>query len=168
MDNREPRPKALSKQQAELKAQSFCAYQERSQHEVRSKLYDWGLPPRDVEMIISELIEENFLNEERFAEAYTLGKFRIKGWGRIRIKQGLKLKQVPEKLIAKSLLKIDGSDYLDKLRSLLEKKSATLSEKDHFKRRYKLLTYASAKGYEKDLIFDLLNNNQLSPDTEKK
>lgn len=144
-----------------MKAESFCAYQERSQFEIRNKLYEWGLHHKEVEEIISELIDQNFLNEERFALAYTLGKFRIKGWGRLKIKQGLKLKGVPDKLIAKSLKAIDGDDYFSKLEQLLEKKSKTIAEKDPFKRRYLLTRYAAGKGYEADLISELLINNKL-------
>lgn len=161
MLNSESKPKVFSPQQARVKAESFCAYQERSQHELRNKLYEWGLHQRDVEAIISELIESNFLNEERFALAYCLGKFRIKGWGKLKIKQGLKFKRVPDKLIQKVLKIIDPEDYLAKLEQILIKKSATVSEKDPFKRRYKLMQYAASKGFEKDLISDLLKDNQL-------
>ena len=161
MRNEQSRPKIFSRQQAKVKAESFCAYQERSQFEIRNKLYEWGLHQKEVEEIISELIDQNFLNEERFALAYALGKFRIKGWGRLKIKQGLKLKGVPDKLIAKSLKAIDGDDYFSKLEQLLEKKSKTIAEKDLFKRRYLLTRYAAGKGYEQDLISELLINNQL-------
>lgn len=161
MKNEQSRPKIFSRQQAKVKAESFCAYQERSQFEIRNKLYEWGLHQKEVEEIISELIDLNFLNEERFALAYALGKFRIKGWGRLKIKQGLKLKGVPDKLIAKSLKAIDGDDYFSKLEQLLEKKSKTIAEKDPFKRRYLLTRYAAGKGYEADLISELLINNKL-------
>ena len=161
MINPEIKPKVFTPQQARIKAESFCAYQERSQSEIRDKLYEWGLHQQDVEQIIAELIENNFLNEERFALAYTLGKFRIKGWGKIKIKQGLKFKRVPDKLIQKSLQKIDPEDYLEKLRVLLKKKSATVAEKDPYKRRYKLMKYAAGRGFEKDLISDLLKDNHL-------
>lgn len=153
--------KVFTRQQALLKAESFCAYQERSQHEIRNKLYEWGLHQNEVETIISELIENNFLNEERFAVAYTLGKFRIKGWGKIKIRQGLKLKRVPDKLIQKSLQKIDEDDYFDTLKKVLIKKSAIVKEKDPYKRRYKLMQYAASRGFEKDLISDLLKDNHL-------
>lgn len=153
--------KVFTRQQALLKAESFCAYQERSQHEIRNKLYEWGLHQNEVETIISELIENNFLNEERFAIAYTLGKFRIKGWGKIKIRQGLKLKRVPDKLIQKSLQKIDEDDYFDTLKKVLIKKSAIVKEKDPYKRRYKLMQYAASRGFEKDLISDLLKDNHL-------
>lgn len=161
MLNPEIKPKVFSPEQARVKAESFCAYQERSQHEIRSKLYEWGLHEKDVERIISDLIEENFLNEERFALAYTLGKFRIKGWGKMKIKQGLKFKRVPDKLIQKALKIIDPDDYLEKLEKILVKKSASVSEKDPYKRRYKLMSYAAGRGFEKDLISDLLKDNQL-------
>jgi len=153
--------KIFSRQQAKVKAESYCAYQERSQFEIRNKLYEWGLHQKDVEEIISELIELNFLNEERFALAYSLGKFRIKGWGKNKIRQGLKLKRIPDKLIIKSLKSIDNDDYLIMLRKILQKKSNTISEKDPFKKRYLLSRFATSKGYESDLITDLLINNKL-------
>ncbi|MHB1178518.1 MAG: regulatory protein RecX [Daejeonella sp.] len=158
MTNEPSVTKVFSREQAKTKAESYCAYQERSQQEVRNKLYDWGLHERDVEQIISELIEQNFLNEERFAIAYTLGKFRIKGWGKIKIRHALKLKGVPEKMIIKSLKAIDPDDYREKLKQLIEKKAATLREADPFKLRYLLTRYAASKGYEGDLIGDVLKN----------
>ena len=161
MENEQIKKRIFSRQQAKVKAESYCAYQERSQFEIRNKLYEWGLYQTDVEEIISELIEENFLNEERFALAYTLGKFRIKGWGKIKIKQSLKLKRVPDKLIKKSLDAIDDDDYLMMLKRILEKKSKTIKEKDPFKYRFLLSRYASGKGYEPDLISDLLISNKL-------
>ena len=161
MKNETSIPKIFSREQAKIKAESYCAYQERSQFEIRNKLYEWGLYQRDVEEIISELIELNFLNEERFALAYSLGKFRIKGWGKIKIRQGLKLKRIPDKLIIKSLKSIEYDDYLMMLKKILQKKSNTISEKDPFKKRYLLTRFASSKGYESDLITDLLINNKL-------
>ena len=161
MKNETSIPKIFSREQAKIKAESYCAYQERSQFEIRNKLYEWGLHQKDVEEIISELIELNFLNEERFALAYSLGKFRIKGWGKNKIKQGLKLKRIPDKLIIKSLKSIDDNDYLIMLRKILQKKSNTIFEKDPFKKRYLLSRFATSKGYESDLIADLLINNKL-------
>lgn len=162
MDEGQERKKVYSKKEGFLKACSYCAYQERSQNEVRIKLYDLGLYPSDVELVIVDLIQENFLNEERFAIAYTLGKFRMKGWGKKKIKQGLKLKKVPEKLIANALKKIDDAQYLEKLNKLIGKKKDLLKEKNQLKERYKLTQYALMKGYESDLIFDVLNNNKLT------
>ncbi|MGF7077422.1 regulatory protein RecX [Mucilaginibacter sp. 3215] len=143
------------------KAEHFCAYQERAQQEVRDKLYEWGLWPDAVERIISQLIEGNFLNEERFARIYAKSKFNQKVWGRIKIKQGLKLKRVPDVLIKKALLTIDPDDYLAALTHLLQKKEATLTEKNQLKRRYKLQQYAMGRGFEAALISDILKNSEL-------
>ena len=143
------------------KAEHFCAYQERAQQEVRDKLYDWGLWPDAVENIIVKLIGDNFLNEERFAKAYVQGKFKQKGWGRIKIKQGLKIKKIPEKLLQKALLTIDGDEYFEMLTKVLSKKAALLTEKVSYKRRYKLQQYALSRGFESDLINDVLKNSEL-------
>jgi regulatory protein len=161
LKNEQSIPKIFSREQAKVKAESYCAYQERSQFEIRNKLYEWGLHQKDVEEIISELIALNFLNEERFALAYSLGKFRIKGWGKNKIRQGLKLKRITDKLIIKSLKSIEDDDYLMMLKKILQKKTNTISEKDPYKKRYLLTRYASSKGYESDLIADLLINNKL-------
>lgn len=143
------------------KAEHFCAYQERAQQEVRDKLYEWGLWPDAVEHIISQLIEGNFLNEERFARIYAKSKFNQKVWGRIKIKQGLKLKRVPDVLIKKALLTIDPDDYLTALTHLLQKKEAILNEKNQLKRRHKLQQYAMGRGFEAELIADILKNSEL-------
>lgn len=143
------------------KAEHFCAYQERSQQEVRDKLYEWGLWPEAVELVISQLIEGNFLNEARFANAYALGKFNQKAWGRIKIKQGLKLKRVPDTLIKKALLNIDADTYLAALTGIIEKKAALLTEKNKLKRKYKLQQYALGRGYETDLILEVLKTSDL-------
>lgn len=143
------------------KAEHFCAYQERAQQEVRDKLYDWGLWPDAVEHIISQLIEGNFLSEERFAKLYAKSKFNQKAWGRIKIKQGLKLKRIPDVLIKKALLGIDLDDYLAALTHLLQKKAATITEKNQLKRRYKLQQYAMGRGFEAELISDILKNSEL-------
>jgi regulatory protein len=143
------------------KAEHYCAYQDRAQQEVRDKLYEWGLWTDAVENIISELIGAGFLNEERFAKAYAIGKFRQKAWGKIKIKQGLKLKKVPDVLIKKALALIDGDDYIAALTHVLEKKAALSKEKDSYKRRYKLQQYAMSRGFESDLTLEVLRNSDL-------
>jgi len=150
------------KRSALVKAESYCAYQERAQQEVRDKLYDWGLHHDDVEEVITELIVTNFLNEERFAMSYVSGKFNIKKWGKIKIKQGLKLKRVPEKMIIKALNSIDYDKYLQTILAAAEKKSAVLVENDKYKRKYKLITYLMGKGFESNLISEVLKDNNLT------
>ena len=157
----EKKQKITDEKVALKKAEHYCAYQERSQQEVRDKLYEWGLWPTAIEKIITQLIVDGYLNEERFARAYALGKFRQKGWGKIKIKQGLKLKRVPDGLIKKSLGAIDPDAYTIMLTQLLEKKAALVKEKNDFKRRYQLQQYALGRGYESDLIAEVLKNSDL-------
>ena len=111
MMEEEKRKKIYSPQEALKKAYKFCAYQERNQQEIRDKLYEWGLHKQDVEQIISQLISEGFINEERFAIAYAGGKFRIKHWGKIKIKLALKQKNISEYCINKALREINNRDY---------------------------------------------------------
>jgi regulatory protein len=150
--------KKIDAQSARAKAEHYCAYQERSQQEVRDKLYEWGLKPDEVENTIGGLIGDNFLNEERFSKAYALGKFRQKGWGKGKIKQGLKFKRVSDVLIKKALAAIPGDEYLAMLQKVLTKRAKTVTEKEPFKRDYKLRQYALSRGYENDLIGDILRD----------
>ena len=153
--------KTLTPGAARLKIESWCAWQDRAQQEARDKLYDWGLHQADVENIIAELIEQNFLNEERFALAYAKGKFNQKHWGKIKIKQGLKAKQVSDPLIKKSLGSLNYDDYLMVIRQVLEKKSRTEKEKHPQKRQYKLQQYAYGRGFEPALIREVLASSDL-------
>lgn len=152
----------LDKRTALAKAEHYCAYQERSQQEVRNKLYEWGLWSNEVEELISELIQTNFLNEERFTRAYVSGKFKIKKWGKVKIKQGLKLKRVPEKMIINALKGIDYDEYLNVILETAQKKAPLIKEKDPYKSKYKLITYLMGKGFEKELIIEVLRNSDLS------
>jgi regulatory protein len=152
----------LSRNAALAKAEHYCAYQERSQQEVRDKLYEWGLWKDDVEELISELIQTNFLNEERFATAYVSGKFRIKKWGKIKIRQGLKLKRVPDKMIANALKTIDLDEYMGVILDAAQKKLIFIQEKDAYKRKYKLMNYLIGRGFESNLIAEVLKDNDLA------
>lgn len=143
------------------KAEAYCAYQERSQYEVRGKLIQLGIRGDELEEIILHLINENFLNEERFAKAYAVGKLRMKSWGKNKIAQGLKFKQVSAPLIKKALQHLDEEEYLDQLKHLLEKKAENIKEKVAYQRKYKLTQYALSRGFERDLIFFLLKDNDL-------
>jgi regulatory protein len=143
------------------KAEHYCAYQERSQQEVRDKLYEWGLYTNTVENIIIQLIAGNFINEERFANAYVRGKFNQKGWGKNKIKQGLKFKRVSDVLIKKALNNINEDDYLQMLDKVIQKKASLLNEPEPYKRKYKLQQYALGRGYENDLIADVLKDSNL-------
>ncbi len=143
----------LSKEQALPKIKQYCTYQERCHAEVKEKLYAFGLYKKDVEQLMSQLIEENYLNEERFAIQYAGGKFRMNQWGRIKIKYALKQKQVSDYCIKKALKEINESDYKKTLQKLAEQKLKTLkSEKNIFIKKRKLQDYLLQKGYESELV----------------
>lgn len=139
-----------------VKMQSWCAYQERSQHDARQKLYELGLWQEAVENIIVQLIQDNFLNEERFAIQFAKGKFNIKKWGRIKIKQELKQKRISEYCLKKALQQIDGDEYYNTLKKIINQKKKLTKEKHPLKLKQKLYSYAISKGYESDLIMDAL------------
>jgi regulatory protein len=148
--------KKYSPEQAWSKSLKWCAYQERSQQDVRDKLYDYGLHERQVEELISRLIQEGFLNEERFAIAFAGGKFRILGWGKVKIKLALKQKKVSDYCIKKALSQIDDTAYTQKLKQVLLKRAKEIKEKDAFKRNYKLAQYALSRGFEQDIVWSII------------
>ncbi len=146
--------------EALLKIRDWCAYQERCQQEVRDKLYEYGLKTDDVENIIAQLVSENFVNEERFAIAFAGGKFRIKKWGKIKIRQELKAKRVSDYCIKKGMEQIEDTEYIKTLKRLLVLKTKLITEKNHLKKKQKLVRYALGKGYEQDIVFDILKSNE--------
>ena len=156
MDDYQGRQKTYTPKEAKIKAESYCAYQERSQQEVRDKLYLWGLHREEVEEIISTLILDNFLNEERFAMAYAQGKLRMKGWGKIKIKHHLKNKRVSDPLIRIALQAIDPEEYLQLFYDIVEKKAGKEPDKLSLTEKSKLIRYLQSKGFENDLIFSYL------------
>jgi regulatory protein len=149
--------KQLSKEQALQKLKHYCGYQERSHGEVRQKLYDLGVWKKDHDEIIATLIEENYLNEERFAMAFVSGKFRMKQWGRVKIKYELKQKQVSEYSIKKALKEIDEDDYMIMLKKLADDKYGALKDEQYLARKKKTMDYLMQKGYEPGLIQKVLN-----------
>ena len=149
--------KYFSKEEALQKAKQYCAYQERCHSEVKEKLYSFGLYKKEVDELLCELISENYLNEERFAIQYAGGKFRIKQWGRIKIKYALKQKQVSEYCIKKALKGIDEGDYKKVLQKLFEQKLKILkSEKNIFIKKRKLQDHLLQKGFEINLVAQLI------------
>jgi regulatory protein len=140
------------------KIKHYCAYQERSHAEVKQKLYGYGLYKNEVELLLSNLIEENYLNEERFAIAFAGGKFRIKQWGKTKIKYELSQKQVSAYCIKKALASIAEEDYEKTLQKLAQEKLKTLqSEKNIFAKKSKLQNYLMVKGYEFAIVAKIVN-----------
>ncbi|MFM7175997.1 MAG: regulatory protein RecX [Bacteroidota bacterium] len=135
---------------------SYCAYQERSQQEVRDKLYSLGMTPDQVEQGVTILITEGFVNEGRFAEAYARGKHRTKRWGRIKIRMGLKRHGVSDVCIRKALENLPDDEYIATLLKLLEVKRRTLGGKDDFKSMEALLRAGISHGFEPELVRDCM------------
>ncbi len=149
--------KNIGTEKAFKKAKYYCAYQERSHAEVKKKLYGFGLYKNEVELLMSQLIEENYLNEERFATAFAGGKFRIKQWGKTRIKFELKQRRVSDYSIKKALEVIPDDDYEKTLQKLALEKLATLNtEQNIFTKKSKLQNYLVSKGYEFNLIAEII------------
>jgi regulatory protein len=144
--------KHLTKEQALQKLKHYCAYQERSHHEVKEKLYNLGVWKKEHDEIIATLIEEGYLNEERFAIAFAGGKFRIKQWGRVKIKYELKQKQVSDYSIKKALKQIDEEEYMIVLKKLAEQKYAALKGEQYMIRKKKAMDYLVGRGFEPELV----------------
>ncbi len=148
--------KYLTKEQALQKLKHYCAYQERCHAEVTDKLYTLGVWKKEHGEIISSLIEENYLNEERFAIAYAGGKWRVKQWGRVKIKYELKQKQVSEYCIKKAMKEIPEAEYHVVLEKLAKEKYAALKNEQYLIRKKKVLDYLIGKGFEPSLIMTVL------------
>lgn len=139
------------------KMAKFCAYQERCQSEVKQKLRSFDLTEEETENIICDLIEQKFLDEERFAKAFVRGKFNQKRWGKVKIEQHLKQKQISAYCIKKGFEEIDESKYLSALDEVIAKKSKTLKDTNAFELKQKLARYAISRGFESGLVWEVLN-----------
>lgn len=133
------------------KLQRYCAYQDRCHQEVRTKLLSLQVYGDDLEQIMAELVSDNFLNEQRFAESYVRGKFRIKKWGRIKIKMELKKRRISDYCIRKGMKEIEEEEYLQTLQTLINKKKADVVGKSNPKKA--IADFLIRKGYEAELIW---------------
>jgi regulatory protein len=142
--------------EAKHKIEAYCAYQERCHFEVSQKLQTFDLNYEQQQQLISDLISNRFLDEERFAEAFASGKFRIKKWGKIKIRQHLKQKFVSDYSIKKGLASINMDEYYAMLEKLATTKLRELhNERDSWRKKTKVLRFLASKGYEQDLIFEV-------------
>ena len=144
--------------QALEKLKYFCAYQERSHSDVEKKLYEYPLTEEERENVIATLISENYLNEERFAIAFTEGKFRMKKWGKQKIKAKLKEKKVSEYCIRKGLEALEEEEYNDTLQELIKQKYNQTKANSTYQRKAKTARYCIQKGFEPALVWEYLNN----------
>ena len=148
--------KTLTKEQALQKLRHYCGYQERCHSEVKEKLYNLGIFKNEQDAIIATLIEEGYLDEERFAVAFAGGKFRVKKWGRVKIKYELKQKQVSEYSIKKALQQIKEDDYRDVLKKLINEKNASLKNEQPLVRKKKTIDYLLQRGFETELVREMV------------
>ena len=116
-----------------------------------------GIYGEDLEEIIAQLIEDKFLDEERFTRSYVRGKFRMNKWGKIRIKQELKKRKISDYCVRKGMEEITEEEYIEQIRAVLLKKAATLNEDNDYKRRNKLAAHAFRRGYETELVWSIIN-----------
>ena len=149
--------KPLTPEEALAKTQKYCAYQDRCHQEVRSKLLELGMRGHKLEAIIAALITEKFLDEERFARSFVRGKYRIKKWGRNKIKMELKKRDISSYCQKAGFSEIEESVYLKNLETVIEKKATLLKEPNAYKRKNKLAQFAIQKGYESHLVWEILS-----------
>ncbi len=138
------------------KMRKYCLYRDRCHFDVRSKLIKEKIYGDELEEIISILIEEDFLNEERFAKSFSVGKFRQNKWGRIKIELELKRRKVSSYCIKKGLEEIDEEEYLSVLESLWDKKFKSIDNADLYIKKQKVIRYLINKGFEISLINNLI------------
>ncbi|WP_010227566.1 regulatory protein RecX [Gillisia marina] len=150
--------KSYTIKEATIKLMQFCAYRDRSQKEVQEKLREMRMIPDACEQITIQLMRENFLNEERFARSFVRGKFRIKKWGKIKIKQELKARDISSPLIKISFSEIEESEYFKTLHELAEKKLPLIKEPNSYKKKQKLISFLHQKGYEFPIIMEVIES----------
>lgn len=142
---------------AKVKAGNYCAYQDRTQQEVRDKLYNLGLYSDEVEDVLTELIMEDFVNEERYARSFARGKFNLKQWGKVKISYELKRRKISPYCIKQSLLEISEEEYNETLENLIEKKKNNYSG-SVYEINNKVARFLINKGYEAELVWEKLKD----------
>ena len=151
---------SLTKEQALQKLRHYCSYQERSHKEVKDKLYSYGVYKQDTEQVVAQLIEEGYLNEERFAIQFAGGKFRMKQWGKVKIKYELRQRQISDYCINKALKEIDEDDYRQTMEKEAEQKWEQLKgEKNIYIKKRKLQDYLLQKGFESDRVSEMVREH---------
>lgn len=145
--------KVFTVDEIKRKLEQYCVYQDRCHKEVEQKMREYNLIPEAKEMILLSLLQDNFLNEERFAKSFTRGKFRIKHWGKQRIVRELKFRDISSYNIKTALKEIDEQEYLKTIYSITEKRNEAISEPNIYKRKRKLIDFLMRKGYENELIY---------------
>ena len=153
-----------SLKEAIQKIEHFCAYQERCHEEVVSKLWNMKLDSDEIDLAIVHLIENNFLNESRFACSFARGKHRIKHWGKNRITNELKLRKINQTLINIALKEITPEEYLQTFENLAERNWKSITEKNALKKRKKFCDYMLRRGFESNLVYNKVRELEQNPE----
>ena len=140
------------------KAMALCSRRELCADDIISKLEAWGVSINDTERIISELIKDNFINEERYARAFVRDKFLYNKWGKLKITSHLRVKKIPAGIIKTAMDSIDNEIYLKTLNDLITSHKRTVKSKNKYDLKAKLLRYGLSKGFESQLLYEILNN----------
>lgn len=148
--------KPITCEQALSRAASLCSGSEHCSSEIRKKLLQWGLTPRQAEDAIAYLIKEKYIDNSRFCRAYCLDKFRYNHWGRIKIGQMLRMLEMDSGEIRQGLDAIDEEEYQEALLHVLVQKNRQLKDSDPYIRRGKLIRHALSRGFESHLITEIL------------
>jgi len=149
--------KSYTLEQALSKLQKYCTYQDRCHIEVERKLTEMRIIPQAKEHIIMSLIDGDYLNEERFALAFVKGKFKIKNWGRIRLKAELKKRKISKYLIESALKQISEKDYLFTFEELANRKANSIKANSILLKKKKLADYLIYRGWESNLVYKKVN-----------
>lgn len=150
--------------EALARLEAFCAYQDRCSEEILRKSLSWGLNSDEAQELLNELLQSGFVDDARFTDSFVSGKFRYKKWGKIKIRYELKKKKVPENLIKKSISEIDPDLYYATLMDLGKKKWSEVKGKDLWDKKAKVMRFLSSKGFEQDLINDVVQSISQSDD----
>ena len=150
--------KSYTLAQAQKKLEYYCVYQERCHKEVIAKLKTLGMIPSVIDKIVSELIKANYLNETRFTQSFVRGKFRIKKWGKNRILQELKVRDISSFNIKLGMKEISNDNYQKTFYELFEKRRREVKQLTKTEQKKKIFSYMSYRGWENSKVYDALRN----------
>ena len=140
------------------KAMNICSRREYSRLDIHNKLLSWGVGENDINSIINTLYKENFINESRYAFAFVSDKFKYNKWGKIKIRAHLKAKNISAEIINEALESIDNKAYINLVKNLITSRKRTIKAKNQYDLKARLMRYGLSKGFESDLLFNLINN----------
>ena len=150
--------KEYSKDAAYSRATALCSKSEKCMSDIRKKLFDWHVQQEDHNAIIDDLVENKYIDEERFATYFVRDKFRFNGWGRVKIKYHLSQKAIPSYLIDQAMSEIEADVYLESLKHAIEVKNRSIKSEDKYERRNKLMRFAAGRGFTPDEVTRALDN----------